>query len=115
MTAANYDLDGDSIIEQGAYWSLTLRYPGNVSEGYFRGQIKTDYGGSLIADFRNDPPSYSEVNEQTTIKIYLNASQTKGIQVPEEFYRYDLIMFPPNADPVRLLQGKVYVSPGITL
>lgn len=115
MTAANYDLNGAAIIEQGAYWSLTLRYPGNVAEGYFRGQIKADYGGALITDFRNDPPVYSELNQETTVKFYLNASQTKQMQVPDEFYRYDIIMFPSNSDPIRLLQGKVYVSPGITL
>jgi len=115
MTAANYDLNGQAIIEQGAGWSLTLKYPGNVQTGYFRGQIKTDFGGQLIADFRNDPPSYSETNQETTVRFYLNASQTKLMPLPEDFYRYDIIMFPPDHDPIRLMQGKAYVSPGITL
>lgn len=115
MTAATYDLNGEAIIEQGAFWSLTIRYPGSVVDGYFRGQIKTDFGGDLVADIRNDPPTFSAVNDETSIRFYLNASQTKQIQVPDDFYRYDIIMFPPNRDPIRLLQGKVFVSPGVTL
>lgn len=116
MPAANLDLDGDRVIEQGSFWMLDILYPGNASGAMLRGQIRKDYGDDLLAEFRSGQAVYDEETNKTRLTILLNASTTAKIPVPNpnEFWRYDVLFTAPGTEPRRLVQGKVYVSPGVT-
>lgn len=116
MPAATVDLDGDRIIEQGSYWSLEILYPGNVMGAYLRGQIRKGYGGEAIAELQLLQPDYDEDADKTRFTLFLRAGTTAKMPLPlnGEFWRYDVLLYLPNEDPRRLLQGKVFVSPGIT-
>lgn len=116
MPAANFDLNDESVIEQGSRWLLTLFYPGDVDKAAFRGQIRKTYGGDVLANFRFAALPYNEETDKTEIRVSLTSNETKKIPLPpsSEFWRYDVIMTPSGGDRVRLLQGRVYVSPGVT-
>ena len=117
MVAATFDLNNDRIIEQGSYWEMTIKYPGNVTGAFLRGQIRKDYGGDLLAEFRFEQPTYNEESDQTSFPVLLNAPLTKKIPLPEgesPFWRYDLYITLPGKEPKRLLQGKVFISPAVS-
>ncbi|MBE9182874.1 hypothetical protein IQ268_30525 [Oculatella sp. LEGE 06141] len=114
MPAAIFDLTDERIVEQGSYWALTIHYPGNVATASIRGQIKTTYGGSTLASFSLETPKFEEETNRTKFVIYLSAAQTTKLTPPVDHYVYDLRMLIPSKDPIRLMQGKVKVSPGVT-
>ncbi len=116
MTAAVLNLTGNFIIEQGSYWELTLSYPGNQINAYLRGQIRKGYNGVVLAEFRYDAPDFNEEEDYTTFKLFLNATQTLKLPIPEEGeeWRYDVLFFDGVNDPIRLLQGSVDLSLGVT-
>lgn len=117
MTAATFDLKDDAIIEQGSYWSLTIRYPGNLAGASLKGQIRRDYNGQALQSFRFTPFTYDEDEDKSTALMFLNAGQTQLLPMPATnsgFWRYDVKLYRPGQDPIRLIQGKVFVSPGIT-
>ena len=116
MTAATLNLTGNFIIEQGAYWQLQIVHPGDLSNAYLKGQIRRIYGGEVLADFRFDAPDYDAGSNETLFTIYLNASQTLKFPAPDEDdnWRYDILLFDGRNDPVRLLQGSVELSLGVT-
>lgn len=116
MTAANIDLEGALIIEQSSYWEMIIRYPGNATGAFIKGQMKTDFGGDPIINFQSRIPEFDAAENKTSFLIFLNAGQTAKIPVPplNKFWRYDLLLYLPSKDPFRLVQGKVFVSPGIT-
>lgn len=114
MTAATLDLTGDSIIEQGSYWSLMIKYPGNVETAQIRGQIKENFGGKILASFHFQEPFFDEDINKTVFLGYLFAAETRKIPVPAQHHVYDWLMYLENQDPFRLLRGNVFVSPGVT-
>lgn len=116
MVAAALDLTGDRIIEEGSFWSLVVKHPGNLSESYLKGHIKRAYNGEKLAEFKFLPVAYDAVTSQSTITIYLSANDTKRLPVPPDHWVYDVLLFTPGAvqSPVRMLQGKVFVSEGVT-
>lgn len=116
MVAAALDLVGDRIIEESSFWSLVVKHPGNLSESFLKGQIKRAYNGEKLLDFKFLPIAYDAGLNQSTITIFLSANDTKRLKVPEDHWVYDVLLFTPGAvqSPVRMLQGKVYVSEGVT-
>lgn len=117
MTAATFDLNGDSIIEQGSYWSLTIRHPGNLAGASLKGQIRRDYKSESLQSFRFTPFTYDADTDKSMALMFLNSGQTQLLPMPTTsagFWRYDVKLYRPSQDPIRLIQGKVYVSPGIT-
>lgn len=117
MPAATLDLVGEQIIEQGSFWKLTLRYPGNVEGGRIRGQIRKDFAGELLASFQFAGGVYNAEQDKTAYELFLRAQSTESIPVPPvgQFWLYDVLFIAPGqTDPIRILQGKVAVSPGIT-
>ncbi len=116
MVAAVLDLNGDRIIEEGSFWNLEIRHPGNIQDSFIKGEIKRAYNGEKLATFRSLPIEYDPVLGKSTITLYLTASDTRRMPVPEDFWVYDVLLFTPGAvdSPVRMLQGKVYVSEGVT-
>lgn len=124
MTAANYDLNGDSIIEQGSYWSLTIRHPGNLSGASLRGEIRKDFRSQKLQSFRFSPFTYEAETDKSIATMFLNSGQTQLLPIPDPIeveglitpghWLYDVKLIRPGQDPIRLLQGRVYVSPGIT-
>lgn len=117
MPAAILDLVGEQIIEQGSFWKLTLRYPGNVEGGRLRGQIRKGFADELLATFQFIAGIYDAELNKTAYEIFLRAQSTESIPVPPagQFWLYDVLFIAPGqTDPIRILQGKVAVSPGIT-
>lgn len=117
MPAAVLDLDGDLIIEQGSYWSMTLLYPGNVTGSYLRGDIRKNFGGELLARFQFGTGVHSAETNQTSFLCYLNSGTTKKLPIPvgeAPYWRYDILFQPPSKEQTRLIQGKVFISPGVT-
>ncbi|WOB42973.1 hypothetical protein HNI00_07255 [Thermoleptolyngbya oregonensis NK1-22] len=116
MTAPIYDLNNEAIIEQNSFWELMLFYPGNVSTSSFRGQIRRDFGGEVFANFRFEVRPYDEDANKTPVRVFLSSAETTRIPIPEssQFWRYDIVMLVQGGDRRRVLQGKVYVSPGVT-
>lgn len=116
MVAAALDLAGDRIIEENSFWSLVIRYPGNIAESFLKGQIKRAYNGEKLGEFRFLPVEYDAISSQSIITMYLTANDTKRIPVPDDYWLYDVLLFTPGAvdSPVRMLQGKVYMSQGVT-
>lgn len=116
MVAAALDLSGDRIIEEGSFWSLEVRHPGNLSESFVKGEIKRQYNGERLGTFKTLPIAYDQGSNRSTITIYLTANDTKRIPVPESHWVYDVLLFTQGVidSPVRLIQGRVYVSEGVT-
>lgn len=117
MPSATLNLIGEQIIEQGSYWELTLRYPGNVEGGRLKGQIRKDFKEELLATFRFNTGTYEADQNKTAFKMYLRAQESEEIPVPPQgvFWLYDVLFIPPEKnDPIRILQGYVNVSPGVT-
>lgn len=116
MVAAVLDLEGDRIIEEGSYWSLVIRHPGNLADSFIKGEIKRAYNGERLTQFKFLPIAYDDVSDKSTITLYLTSNDTKKLTVPAEYWVYDVLLFTPGAieSPVRLLQGKVFVSQGVT-
>lgn len=116
MPAAVVDLNENRIIEQNSRFSLVLLYPGDVARARFKGQIRKGYGQEVIADFLFTPANYDEMIGKTRIEAFLPSKTTEKILVPPNngYYVYDVVMFEPGKDAIRLIQGKVYISPGVT-
>jgi hypothetical protein len=115
MVAQNLDLTGDLIIEQGSYWAIVLQLVGDLTGTTLRGQIKDGYGGKLLADFRYGEFTYDEETNKTQIPVFLNAAQTLQMPVPEaSLWVYDIKLMMPGKDSLRLVQGRVDVSRGVT-
>jgi hypothetical protein len=116
MTAALFNLTGDRAIEQNAQYRITFTYPGNVSGAVLRGQIRKDYGGELVGEFRMTQPSYDSETDKTTFVVGLDSRQTDRIPVtpPNTYWVYDLRIRPSGGDNIRLLRGTVEVLPNVT-
>lgn len=116
MVAAVLNLTGENIIEANSYWSMNVYHPGNVSSARIKGQIRTAYGGEVLATFRMEQPIYEEEQNRTKFTVFLRSSETEKIPVPPEgeFWVYDLLLLPTNGDYRRLVKGTVAIDPGVT-
>lgn len=116
MVAAQLNLDGNRIIEEGSFWQLEILYPGNIQGSYIKGDIKRSHDGDRLATFRQLPIEFDAETGKSSIAIYLTAQDTKRIPIPPDSWVYDVLLFTQGAidSPVRLLQGLVKVSPGVT-
>jgi hypothetical protein len=116
VTAAQIDLNGEHIIEQNSAWSLQILYPGNVLNARLKGQIRKGYGGELIADFRQRQPIFREADNKTLLELFFSAQETEKIPIPPNntSWIYDVLIYLPGREPFRLIQGRVFVSPGVT-
>lgn len=116
MVAAALDLNGDRIIEEGSFWSLEIRHPGDLTGAFIKGEIKRGYNLEKLGSFRFLPIEYDAVTNKSIITLYLTATDTKRLTVPTEYWVYDVLLVVPGSveSPVRMLQGKVFVSEGVT-
>lgn len=116
MVAAIVNLTGENIIEANSYWSMVVYHPGNVSPARIKGQIRTAYGGDVLATFRMEQPIFEEEQNRTKFTVYLRSLETEKIPVPpqNQFWIYDLLILLPSGDYRRLVKGTVAVDPGVT-
>ncbi|MBE9179108.1 hypothetical protein IQ268_11100 [Oculatella sp. LEGE 06141] len=114
MPAATFHLRNESLVEQGSFWSVKLRYPGNVVGARLKGQIKKRIGGDLVGEFKFTTVGFLEGANQTEFLMSLGAAVTQKIPMPETFHVYDVKITLTGKEPVRLIQGQVEVSPGVT-
>lgn len=117
MPAAVLDLVESRAIEQNAYWSMKVTHPGDLTGAQLQGQIRRDYSGDLLATLRFSTPSFNAELNQTSFNVFLLAAETLAIPTPRrnEFWVYDVLLTRSGeAEPSRLLQGKVNISPGVT-
>lgn len=116
MTAAIFHLTGDRAVEQNAQYRIVFTYPGNVTGANIRGQIRKDYGGDLVGEFRQTQPTYDSETDKTTFTVGMDSRQTDKIPVPPtgQFWVYDLRIRPSGGDNIRLLRGNVEVLPNVT-
>lgn len=116
MTAAIFDLTGDRAIEQSSQYRLTFTFPGNVTGANVRGQIRKDYNGEFVGEFRMAQPSYDPETDKTTFIVGLDSRQTDKIPPTPEgvYWVYDLRIRPSGGDNIRLLRGNVEVLPNVT-
>lgn len=116
MPAATFNLTGDNVIEQGSGWEILIKHPGNMTQSSMKAQIRPHFDGNVLAEFRFDAPTFNVQLGQTTFRMWLAASQTQKLNPtkPNEPYRYDVLMYGSLNGPIRILQGTVEVSPGVT-
>lgn len=111
MSAGKLDL----YIEQGTTWEKTLvltnkdGVPLNLSNSIFRGQIRATTSSNVIAASF----TFTVVNALNgTVAMSLTDTVTALIDAPRA-YVYDVEMV-TNGKVIRLLEGKVKVSPEVT-
>ena len=116
MAAATLNLVGEAAIEQGAYWSLWIYYPGMVQSARLRAQMRPGFDGTVLAEFRFDQGIYDSQANRTGFKMWLSSGQTKKLTpAPDNApYRYDVLFYGSTGEPDRILQGIVEISPGVT-
>jgi hypothetical protein len=116
MPAATLDLSGSTIIEQNSFWSIELFHPGDITGTSLKGQIKEDYGGKMLAEIQMRPAEFIIPIQKTKFFLFIQPGTTAQIPVPPagKNWVYDVLILRPGASPRRLLQGKVFVSPGVT-
>lgn len=134
QTQQQLDLKGELAIRQGIPYSMTIRYPGNITGATIRGQIRKGMGGALLSNWTIGALSYDAVSDRTIIPASLSSAQTQGYPYPLN----DPLLGKHEADqglPVpprgtfwvyglegdlagarfRVLQGKVEVDPEVVM
>lgn len=116
MPAQTIDLNGSLIVEQGARWEVILEYEGDLLGAFAKGQIRKSLDGDLIAAFQFDDFVYDEDTNLSTTKMLLRSGTTQLMALPPQGgnWVYDVLIYPRGQDPVRVLQGRVFVSAGVT-
>lgn len=116
MPAAVLDLTGENVIEANSFWSLDVIYPGDMRSSRVRGQMRKNYGGDLITNFRVENPVYDAAENQTKFRVFLRSSETEKLPIPEvnQFWVYDIVIGLPSGDFRRVLKGKVFIDAGVT-
>jgi hypothetical protein len=126
----NFILDNDTVdlaVEQGkTYNKLILKYPDDLTDGIFYGQIRKAYyedTGELLGEFNFETALYDSITNKTTIKPYLNAETTQdisytkyqGIGIPniKNCWVYD-IEYHLNEIVTPIVRGFVQVIPEVT-
>ena len=119
----------DFAVDQGATKKLSLRYryqdgvDGNgdpVYVGYplagcsARMQVRKAVGEPILADLTTENGSITleAGGEQGRIDIVLSATQTSALALRKAVYDLELVY--SSGEVVRLIQGKVYISPNVT-
>jgi hypothetical protein len=134
MAQTQLDLKGSYAIRQGMPYTLTIRYPGNITGAIVRGQIRKGIGGALLANWAIGALTYDAVSNYTTMTASLTTAQTQGYPFPLDdpivaAHRTDQgLPMPPrgtfwvygiegelNTNRFRILQGKVEVDPEVVM
>jgi hypothetical protein len=123
MTAIIYNL----VIEQGAdFNNLTFVLVGDYTAWLPRGQIRDDYaslGGTLKASFLFSPLILGEATlddgtlvSGTLIRPSLTEIETRSlVQSKGLRWVYDIELQSPDGEVIRVTQGRVDISPEVTL
>jgi hypothetical protein len=82
MAQTQLDLKGNYAIRQGMPYTLTIRYPGNITGAIVRGQIRKGIGGALLANWAIGALTYDAVSNYTTMIASLTTAQTQGYPFP---------------------------------
>lgn len=116
-------------INQGASFdALTVVLAGDYTAWSPKGEIRNNYltlGGALKASFTFDPLVLGQATmpdgtivSGTILKPLLSAAQTAALPLPlqSETWVYDIELKKPNDQRViRVMQGRVEISPEVTL
>lgn len=127
----NFILDNDTVnlaVEQGkTYNKLNLKYPDDLTEGTFYGQIRKAYyedNGELLGTFSFETAIYDSLENKTLIKPYLPAEITQ--EIPYTKYQgsgepnikscwvYDIEYHDLNSIVIPIIRGFVQVIPEVT-
>ena len=125
MAAGKYSF----VIEQGATTDFEVQYkdssnnPVNLSGYHARMQIRSDYGGTLIANLSSSLDSdgtglnLSGSNGTTPISsgsigIFISAASSSAFTFSEAKYDLELVQ---GSTVTRLLEGKVKLSKNVTV
>lgn len=112
-------------IIQGASWNETkFYYPGDISAGTAKGQIRTnmlDKSGALLAEFTFLPIVYGQVTvgtnppvDRSIIFPQLSAAQTAAIAYnPNKLWVYDIFVS-IGSQTIDIARGTVTVQPRVT-
>jgi hypothetical protein len=116
----------DIAIVQGQTWeSVQFFYPGDLSGGTARGQIRTDYlsrSGRLLAEFEFLPLVYGLVTSvtivtpspRTIIAPKLDRDRTIHLPIPTtNLWVYDIFV-DIGTRSIQIGEGKVSVKPRVT-
>lgn len=116
MTAGVYDI----LIEQGASWYRPFRRweadgttPISVIGYVARMKIRQSYTSSVVqVSLTSDPGGGIVLSDTNLIEVTMTAEQTAAINIARGVW--DLELEAPDGWVIRLLQGKVTVSPEVT-
>lgn len=116
----------DITIVQGATWEdVKLYFPGDLSLGVARGQIRSDYltkGGVLYCNIEFLPlvygsvvlPNTTQPVSRTIISPWLSAAKTASLPVPtKQKWLYDIFILMPERS-IKIAEGWVTVMPSVT-
>lgn len=113
--AANYDI----TIDQGATFSFTFIYKDangdrvDLTDYTARMQIREYYSSATpVLELSTDEESIELGGTAGTVTITATDEQTRDIAIDSGVY--DIELYSPTFRTIRLLQGKVFVSPEVT-
>jgi len=102
------------LVEQGASFSSSITVkdaennPLNLTDFTVKSQIRKSYYSSTVIEF----DITVEVPEFGVINMELNAEKTSNIRAGR--YVYDVNLYDDFGDAIRVFEGIVTVSPGVT-
>lgn len=104
-------------IDQGTTVRIPLRWmrddePVDLTGATARMEIRTTYGGELLARLDTENGGLVLGGEDGTIQINIPPSMSSAWTVRTAVYDIELVE--PNGDIIRLLQGAVVISPEVT-
>jgi hypothetical protein len=74
----------------GLFPEATIAISGNFSDWLPKGQIRSDYGGELLATWQFLPLQYDAQNDRTTLSFWLGAEKTSAIPMPDQWKKSEI-------------------------
>nr|WP_290224177.1 hypothetical protein [Trichocoleus desertorum] len=116
MGNGGFDLVDNYAIHQGAGFGFAILYPGDITSWTFKGEVRKGESmtSDLLASFVFGAATYD--GSKTTVPVSLPHAQTLTLRptLGSSRYFYDVIGFPPVADPVWITGGQTQVKAGVT-
>lgn len=109
----NITVEQGAALKRVATWKDSTNSPVNLSGYTGRMQLRNVPGGTLYLDLTTANGGITFPLTQGQIQIYITAAQTATLTQLDR-YSYDLFLYPPSGDPIRLLKGIVIVEESVT-
>jgi hypothetical protein len=113
--AQNYDI----TIDQGATFSFTFTYKDGAGDrvnltGYEAKMQIREYHSSAspVLELSTEGGGISLGGELGTIDVFATDEDTRDISIDQGVY--DIELYAPDGTTIRLVQGKVFISPEVT-